>query len=530
MLRREFLRAGGLVLSASVVTGLAGCSDGAAVRPSPVLSLQSGQVQGQVVDGVHRFLGIPYAETPFAENRFRAPAARAPWQGIFPADSYGFACPQLGLVQPGTPKVGKDCLNLNVWTLDPSAGGLPVMVWAHAGDQSTGAGSLPVYDGSHFAVNGVVLETCNRRLGAEGFLYLEELMGDGIGPGNLGVLDQIEVLRWVQENIHQFGGDANNVTLFGQSAGGAVVQAVVASPASVGLVHKVIPQNASHGAQRPESAKEIARYVLQRVGVKAGDLSALKDKPWADFAGLDKDIDALGLGQPQAYLPVLSEAMPVHPADAAHSGFGLQLDYLLGTCTDERAPFMTLSGNVKSSPFFARVERVLALTGASWTDLVTAYRSFHPDLDKSAIDQFIVDDLSSGAANMRIAEGHALRSSGRTYTFRYDLMSGLGRNAHALDRVPHGLDLMMFSNGNAQTADLDSTAIEQTADFVRRSWVNFAKTGDPSSAACAWPEYDTEFRRTVAINEAPSILHDPFAFQRKLLGKVMTDNWQLMGL
>ena len=114
------------------------------------------------------------------------------------------------------------------------------MVWAHGGDRDTdtGSGSQPLYDGSHFARDGVVLVTCNRRLGAEGFLYLEELMSDGVGPGNLGILDQIEVLRWVQENITQFGGDPNNVTLFGQASGGAVVQAVVATPAAKGLFHE----------------------------------------------------------------------------------------------------------------------------------------------------------------------------------------------------------------------------------------------------------------------------------------------------
>lgn len=152
-----------------------------------------------MVGGVHRFLGIPYADMPFGDNRFRAPAARASWTGIFPANSYGFACPQAELIQPGTPELGEDCLNLNLWTPDPAAEGLPVMVWAHGGDQDTdtGSGSLPLYDGSHFSRDGVVFVTCNRRLGAEGFLYLEELMSDGVGPGNLGILDQIEVLRWV---------------------------------------------------------------------------------------------------------------------------------------------------------------------------------------------------------------------------------------------------------------------------------------------------------------------------------------------
>jgi para-nitrobenzyl esterase len=494
-----------------------------------VLTLQSGQVQGQVVEGVHRFLGIPYADIPFGEQRFRAPVPRAPWAGVFPADSYGFACPQAELIQPSTLGLGEDCLNLNLWTPDPAAGGLPVMVWVHGGDQDTGSGSLPVYDGSHFARGGVVLVTCNRRLGAEGFLYLEELMGDGVGPGNLGVLDQIEVLRWVQENVSQFGGDPNNITLFGHSSGGAVVQAVVATPAAKGLFHRVIAQSASHAAQRPESANEIGRYVLDRLQVKSGDIQSLQELPWKNFTELSKDINQLGLGYPQAYLPVIGEAMPVHPADAAHSGFGLGLDYLTGTCADEAAllngPSGAIpSGAIKDDPLFKRVEQVLAVAGVSWAALVETYRFARPDLADHGLDLAIISDIYFRAATMRVAEGHALRSNKRTYTYLCDWKSPL------LVGATHGLDLMMFGNGSPLVDVAELATSEPAANFMRRSWVNFAKTGDPSSSAFTWPQYDAEFRHTVAINERPSVLQDPFVAQRKLLGKVMTDNWQLMGL
>ena len=526
MLRREFLRSSGLLLGSSLTTGIIGCASEPSVNTGPVLTLQSGQVQGQVVGGVHRFLGIPYADMPFGDNRFRAPVARASWTGIFPADSYGFACPQAELIQPGTPELGEDCLNLNLWTPDPAAEGLPVMVWAHGGDQDTdtGSGSLPLYDGSHFARDGVVLVTCNRRLGAEGFLYLEELMSDGVGPGNLGILDQIEVLRWVQENITQFGGDPNNVTLFGQASGGAVVQAVVATPAAKGLFHRVIAQSASHAAQRPESANEIGRYVLDRLQVKPGDIESLKEVPWKNFTELFKDINKLGLGHPQAYLPVLGEAMPVHPADAAHSGFGLGIDYVTGTCTDEVASFNASSGDLKGGLLSKQVEQVLAIEGVSWATLVEAYGASRPSLTDHDLDLVIIGDIYFRTATMRVAQGHALRSNKCTYTYLFDW------KPPPLAHATHGLDLIMFGNGSPLVDVADLVSLEQAADFMRRSWVNFAKTGDPSNSAFAWPQYDAEFRRAVAINETPSILQDPFAAQRKLLGKVMTDNWQSMGL
>ena len=158
----------------------------------PILNLPKGRVRGKIVNGVHRYLGVPYAEAPFDQNRFIAPIARAPWEYIFEADRYGFICPQTG-PGVGTDSLveGEDCLNLNIWTPDPGAKGLPVMIWAHGGGQVTGTGASAVYDGTHFAKDGVVLVTNNRRLGAEGYLYLSEAFGDGIGPGNLGILDQI---------------------------------------------------------------------------------------------------------------------------------------------------------------------------------------------------------------------------------------------------------------------------------------------------------------------------------------------------
>ncbi|MYA16623.1 MAG: carboxylesterase/lipase family protein [Gammaproteobacteria bacterium] len=231
MRRRQVLAASGAAVVAAGIPGHATQTP----MYTPTVTLSSGKVRGRIVDGVHRFLGIPYAEPPFAEHRFVAPVPRSRWDGVLDAGEYGAICPQTGGVPGGNePDNGEDCLNLNVWTPDPGAKGLPVMVWVHGGGQVAGSGAAAYYDGTHFAKSGVVLITNNRRLGAEGYLYLAERFGEGIGPGNLGILDQIEVLRWVQENVERFGGDPGNVTLFGESGGGAATQAVVATTGSKG--------------------------------------------------------------------------------------------------------------------------------------------------------------------------------------------------------------------------------------------------------------------------------------------------------
>jgi carboxylesterase type B len=182
-----------------------------------VVKTRHGAVRGSTADGVKTFKGNSYAAPPFGANRFRLPQPADPWSGVRDTLDFGPEVPQLrpppeiqALVpDPAVP--GEDCLNLNIWSPDLGSAGLPVMVWIHGGMFEVGSGAS--YDGSRFARDGVVCVTLNYRVGAEGFLYL------GDGTANLGLLDQVAALEWVRENIAAFGGDSENVTIFGQSAG-----------------------------------------------------------------------------------------------------------------------------------------------------------------------------------------------------------------------------------------------------------------------------------------------------------------------
>ena len=185
----------------------------------PVLRLRDGMVRGRVESGVAAFLGIPYAAPPFGPNRMLPPQPVPAWTGERDATAFGPTVPkgdyppQYVPLFPEEVIPGEDCLNLNVWTPDAGAGGMPVLVWIHGGSFMNGSGSVGGYDGTAFARDGVVCVTINYRLAAEGFLFL----GDGIA--NLGLLDQLAALRWVQENIAAFGGDPGRVTVAGESAG-----------------------------------------------------------------------------------------------------------------------------------------------------------------------------------------------------------------------------------------------------------------------------------------------------------------------
>ena len=217
------------------------------LNPSiPLVETQQGNVMGVVQNDIHIWRGIPYAAPPTGQLRWRAPQPAAPWQGERPANTFSCAswqdieyCRELGGGDPG--RFSEDCLYLNIWAPAMRPQPLPVMVWLHGGGYTIGAGGLPPYDGCALAKRDVVVVTLNYRLGHLGFFAHPALDGeDGECVHNFALLDQIAALRWVQDNIAAFGGDAQNVTLFGESAGARSVLSLMASPRAKGLFIKLL--------------------------------------------------------------------------------------------------------------------------------------------------------------------------------------------------------------------------------------------------------------------------------------------------
>src|SRR6478752_5604268 len=235
----------------------------------PVVRLRDGIVRGRVEAGVISFLGIPYAAPPFGPNRMLPPQPVPAWAGERDATSFGPTVPkgdyppQYASLFPEVVIPGEDCLNLNVWTPDADAGGLPVLVWIHGGSFMNGSGSVGAYDGAAFARDGVVCVTINYRLAAEGFLYL----GDGVA--NLGLLDQLAALKWVQDNIAAFGGDPARVTVAGESAGAMSVTTLLAMPSASGLFRRAITQSgAAAHTLTPEIGLTVTRTLAETLGVE----------------------------------------------------------------------------------------------------------------------------------------------------------------------------------------------------------------------------------------------------------------------
>jgi para-nitrobenzyl esterase len=239
----------------------------AAEHGVPVARTRSGEVRGAVVDAVGVFKGIPFAAPPFGAHRLRPPQPVAPWSGVRDATAFGVGPPALPLAPEVAALIpdagvvpGEDCLNLNIWTPEVGAAGLPVMVWITGGFFEFGYGGS--YDGRQFARDGVVCVTFNYRAGAEGFLDL----GDGLA--NLGLLDQVAALEWVRDNIAAFGGDPGNVTVFGESAGAMSIGTLLAMPRADGLFRRAILQSgAAHAVTPTATAQRIARDLAARLGL-----------------------------------------------------------------------------------------------------------------------------------------------------------------------------------------------------------------------------------------------------------------------
>lgn len=303
---------------------------------TPLAITRQGILSGLSDDNIHLWRGIPYAAPPVGALRWRSPQPVMPWQGVRSATEFSAAswqdiksCRELGGGDPG--RFSEDCLYLNVWAPDGVEKPLPVMVWLHGGGFTIGAGSLPPYDGKALARRNVVVVTVNYRLGHLGFFAHPALEGEEDEPVcNFALLDQIAALKWVQENIHAFGGDAGNVTLFGESAGAQSVMALLASPKAGGLFHKAIVQSAYSLGELPrEQALAKGEAVAQHFGLSRATAEQLRALPADRFWPLD---GALKNGP----VPICGDAVLPHPVlDTFFAARHHAMPVMVGSNSDE---------------------------------------------------------------------------------------------------------------------------------------------------------------------------------------------------
>ncbi len=320
--------------AAATILALAGAS---AAAPAPVKTT-GGMVQGVEGDGAVSYKGIPYAKPPVGDLRWRPPQTPAPWTGIKLADHYGDACMQNAPPLGAPAAISEDCLYLNVWTPDPRpAGKAPVMVWIHGGGFNIGSSSWPQTEGSSLSRRGVVLVSLNYRMGKFGFFAHPALTQDAKGEelGNYGIMDMIAALKWVHANVAAFGGDPDNVTIFGELAGGMAVNFLMELPDARGLFEKAIVESGTYSPSMADlkTAEAAGETAAQAWGVTGDDLGALKAVPAKTVLG-DATMTEGG-AQPL----VDGRVIPEPPLAAFKAGRIARVPYMVGANAYEAGIF-----------------------------------------------------------------------------------------------------------------------------------------------------------------------------------------------
>jgi para-nitrobenzyl esterase len=503
-------------------------------RMDGIVSVSGGRIRGVWRGDLWSFSGIPYARAPEVELRWRPPVAPEPWTEIRDASTFGPIAPQPaatgGITSPSDPQASEpqseDCLSLNVWTPElPDASikpgdGRPVMVWIHGGGFTTGSGSVFLYRGGDLVRNGdVVVVTINYRLGALGFLG-HRAMGDGAGHiGNWGLHDQIAALGWVKENIGQFGGDAANVTVFGESAGGFSVAALLGIPAARGLFRRAIVESGGAHVHTIDDAERAAGRLAAALGFASLDRDVMQRVPAQDLVAATNEVaqqrpDAGAL--PLPFLPTVDQVLvPQHPLDAIRQGSAAEVDLMIGTNRDELTLF-ELGNPALMTIDDAGVERRLA-NGAPdlpTPEVLSAYRAARVARGEgvTARDMWVAigtDNVFRWPSLQLAAAQCANQAPAYVYLFEWEspAFGGILGSCHALEipfvfgavRVPA---VQLFTGAGPE--------VDVLSHQMQSAWLSFARAGDPStSGSLRWPRWDPTERATMVFGRQSGAVNGP---------------------
>lgn len=463
----------------------------------------TGAVRGaRTDDDVWCFHAMPYARAPVGALRFAPPQPTGfPIGEVFDATTVGPTPPQgdhprLHLYPP----MSEDCLRLSVWTPGADAGTRPVMVWIHGGGWLEEAASDTVYDGSRLAARGdVVVVNVEYRLNAFGFTHLS----NEPGSGNVGLLDQLEALRWIQNHIAHFGGDKNNVTIFGESAGGMSVSALLGMPAAGGLFHKAIMQsNVASAMRRPDFATTVTRELMAAASRtrkrSIGDAAGLRSLRWEEIVEASEAmIEATELTSDLLYGPVHDGAVfPEAPMRATAAGLNADIPILLGTTRTESRFWMSLDPDLGDLEIPAAL-LVEALASAAIPEdstveqTVAFYTDLHPHLEPLLVGLTVIDDVFFHMPIVRQAEAHAFRGQAPAYVYRFDWEPTVPTHPDMDFGSPHAAELG-FTLGNPQAYPemYGDSWSEPLLEQMMDTWISFATTSNPNNARLPdWQPY-----------------------------------------
>ena len=477
-----------------------------------------GSVAGYIDNGIFTYKGIPYAKA----ERFMPPVPADKWEGVRSCRAYGPTCPQgkrMGWYSDeqafsfnwndGFPD--EDCLRVNIWTPGINDGKKrPVMVWLHGGGYSAGSGQeLPSYDGRNLAEKGdVVVVTLNHRLNVLGFLDLSAYGEKYAHSGNSGLLDLVAALEWVQENIANFGGDASNVTIFGQSGGGGKVSTLLATPAAKGKFHKAIVQSgAMLRTMDSRWSRRIGAAVVEELGITPCRIDEISKVPFEDLlAAGEKVIARL---KPEAekqgfasfifgWAPTVDgSVLPRQPFDPQAPEQSKDIPMLIGTTIHEFS-MSTYVPQLRTINQDAAVEYLKSRYGDRTDEFLELFENTYPEYEpKDLIDtDFIFRPSAIEQAGLKSRQGGA---PVYMYMFAWEspVLDGILRSTHCME-IP-----FVFNNADVHASMTGGgTGAMKLADVMSQSWINFARTGDPSTEKLPeWPTYNCSEGATMIFND-----------------------------
>lgn len=464
-------------IAAVVVSLLA--LDASAALPD-FFEIETGWISGMALDGdsaLRAYLGLPYAEAPVGELRWKPPAPPPTFDALYEAIEYGPACAQTPFAEGSfwenlNEELDEDCLYLNVWTEAATPDDKrPVMVWIHGGAFTRGSGAWPRYDGAALAQKGVVVVTLNYRLGVFGFLAHPALNAeseDGVS-GNYAILDQIAALRWVQRNIGTFGGDPDNVTIFGESAGSWAVSALLAAPSANGLYHRAIGQSGAFLGDMASLAEASTQGASLLSELGANDAAAMRTLPVARL------LEAAGAPGAFSARPIFDgHVFPDVVGDVFRAGGQARVSVLLGSNADEGTAFPT----ALRDSFLANVEK----SNPGFLDT-------YPEDDEDGSARALLDAFRDGMFTCPMRQWADASENAYLYYFTRAPLHAERERYGAY----HGSDISyVFRTLDARAFSADETD-DALAETMSSYWVNFATTGDPNGDGLPpWPAYTTD--------------------------------------
>jgi para-nitrobenzyl esterase len=496
-----------------------------------------GKVRGFIIRGINTFLGIPYGADTSGANRFMPPQKPSPWTNVFPAVWWGNSSPQnmdkkyanaySSFVDHWNyDDVSEDCLRMNVWTPALNDGNKrPVMVWLHGGGFNAGNGiEQDGYGGENLSRKGdIVFCSLNHRLGAFGFTNLAGIGGEKFAAsGNVGMLDIVAALEWVRDNIANFGGDPGNVTIMGQSGGGAKVTTLTAMPSAKGLFHRaVVLSGAGIKSGEKEYSEKLGRYVLKEAGLKPAEIEKLQQIPWLEYnlianraaAKLNEELGASTGGFRRGFNPVVDGVfLPQHPYFPEAAPTAAEVPMIICSTFNEQSPSRT-DATLEVITLDEVKEKLKSRFNDKTGVIVDAYAKTFPEKKPVEIWSMVMSNRQSAVTLADVKSKQPAQVFLAWFGWQPPLFDNRMRAFHCSDICfwYYNTDLMLtHSGGGARPRKL--------SEKMSGALLQFMKTGDPNGGGLPqWSKYGTENGETMVLDDVPELRNDPDREARKSL-------------